>query len=85
MRRLFWGVAIILLGVWLWLSSLGISWISFSRDWPVLLVLFGGYVIYRNIRKLRRKRRRQVRFILDDIESGRVNVEEAIDRIKRRK
>lgn len=85
MRRLGWGIALVLLGAWIWLSSLGVSWISFSRDWPVLLVLLGGYVTCRGLRGLRRRRRRQVRFVLDDVERGRVDVEEAIDRIKGRK
>ncbi|HDQ99958.1 MAG TPA: hypothetical protein ENN51_06720 [candidate division WOR-3 bacterium] len=85
MRRLFWGIAIVLLGAWIWLSSLGVAWISFRRDWPLLIVALGGYVVYRSVRRLGRRRRRTVRFIIDDLESGRVDVEEAVSELKGKK
>ncbi|MFO7675749.1 MAG: hypothetical protein R6X12_05500 [bacterium] len=85
MRRLFWGSAIVLIGAWIWLSALGVSWISFRRDWPILLVALGGYVAWRGARSLARRRRRSVRFVIDDLASGRVDVEEAVSELKGRK
>ncbi len=72
------GLIMIILGLWLWLSRFGISFINFSRDWPVLLVILGAYIIYR---RFRRKRKPVIK-ILDDIEKGKVSVEEAVERIK---
>lgn len=85
MRRLVWGLLVLLVGAWIWLSALGVPWISFRRDWPLLIVALGGYVVYRGVRSLRRRRRRRVRFVIDDLECGRVDVEEAVDELRGRK
>jgi len=80
MRRLWWGVALLVLGLWIWLSALGVPYISFRTNWPLLLVALGVYII---VRRLRRGRgRRRVRVIINDLESGRVDVEEAISEIR---
>ncbi len=84
MRRLRWGIAVLVLGLWIWLSALGVPYISFSRNWPLLLVAFGIFVIVRRVRKSVRRRRRNARVIITDLESGRVDVEEAISEIKGR-
>lgn len=85
MRRLVAGIAAVLIGGWIWLSALGVSWISFRRDWPLLLVALGGYVAWRGARSLGRRRRRGVRFVIDDLECGRVDVEKAVSEITGRK
>lgn len=51
MRRLWWGIVFIIIGLWIWLSYLGIM--SFSRDWPILIILYGIWVLIRGIRKHR--------------------------------
>ncbi len=76
-----WGVVLVLLGAWLWLSALGVPYCEFGRDWPLLLVAFGVWRIARRIvRDARRPRRRKA--VLDDLESGRIDAETAIIRIK---
>jgi len=80
MRRLWWGVALLVLGLWIWLSALGVPYISFRTNWPLLLVALGVYIIVRRWRRGRGRRR--VRVIINDLESGRVDVEEAISEIR---
>ncbi len=76
-----WGVGLVLLGAWLWLSRLGVPGCNFGRDWPLLLVAFGVWRIVRSIvRAARRPHRRQA--VLDDLENGRIDAETAIIRIK---
>jgi len=80
MRRLWWGVLLLAVGLWIWLSALGVPYISFRTNWPLLLVALGVYIIVRRLR--RGKSRRRVRVIINDLESGRVDVEEAIGEIR---
>ena len=84
-RRLRWGIAILLVGLWIWLSALGVPYISFSRNWPLLLVALGVYIIVRRLRRGRRERRRSARVIIADVESGRLDVDRAVDEMKGRK
>ncbi len=75
MRGIISGIVILLIGVWIWLSHFGISFISFRRDWPVLIILLGVWII------LKSKRRRLK--IIEDLEKGKIDVEEAIDKLRR--
>ncbi len=85
MRRLWWGVAVLVLGLWIWLSALGVPYISFSKNWPLLIVAVGVWIIVRRLRRARRRSRRRARIIIDDLEQGRIDVEDAIGEIKGRK
>jgi hypothetical protein len=54
MRRLWWGIVLIIIGLWIWLSYLG--YLQFSRDWPLIIILWGIYKVIAGIRKTNRKR-----------------------------
>jgi hypothetical protein len=82
MRRLWWGIAVLLVGLWVWFSALGVPYISFKQNWPLLIVAFGVLVLVRGIRRAVRRRRRSARVIISDLESGRVDIEEAIREMK---
>jgi len=82
MRRLWLGVAVLVLGLWIWLSSLGVPYISFSKNWPLILVAIGVIVVVRRIRRMRRSHRRKVHVIINKLEEGRIDAEEAISEIK---
>ncbi|UCG42404.1 MAG: hypothetical protein JSU73_11105 [candidate division WOR-3 bacterium] len=82
MRRLWWGIAVLLIGIWVWLSALGVPYISFRQNWPLLIVALGVLVLIRGIRRATRRRRRSARVIIGDVESGRVDIEEAIREMK---
>jgi membrane protein implicated in regulation of membrane protease activity len=85
MRRLRWGIAVLVLGLWIWLSALGVPYISFSRNWPLLIVAFGVLIIVRRVRRMNRRRRRRVRYVIDDLEEGKIDVEDAISEMTGRK
>ncbi|MEO0082040.1 MAG: hypothetical protein ABIL25_07095 [candidate division WOR-3 bacterium] len=82
MRRLGWGIVILVTGLWIWLSHLGVPYISFARNWPLLLVGLGSYIVVQRVRRAVRGRRRNVRVIIDRLEEGRIDVEEAISEIR---
>lgn len=50
-------LCLIVVGVWIWASNYGIAIFNFYRDWPLLLVVVGVFVLSRLIRRrLRRPR-----------------------------
>jgi hypothetical protein len=82
MRRVFWGIIVILIGLWVWAGTLGLAEnYRFGRNWPLLLVLLGAYIIYRSVRRWARRRVRKVD-VLDELEKGRIDVDEAVERLK---
>ena len=85
MKRLWWGVAVLGFGLWIWLSALGVPYISFSRNWPLLIIAFGVLVVVRRVRRIVRHRRRQVRYVIDDLEEGKIDVEDAISEMTGRR
>ncbi len=51
------GIIIILIGLWIWLSNLGYLSFSFSRDWPVLIVIIGILILIDGIARYIRRHR----------------------------
>lgn len=85
MRRVIgWGVFLVILGLWLWLSALGVPYISFAQNWPLLIVAFGVWLIVRRLVRRSRRRRTKTK-VLSDLEQGRIDVEKAIVQIRRSK
>lgn len=82
MRRLWFGIIVLVVGLWIWLSALNVPYISFARNWPLLIVALGLWVVVRGIRRATRRRRRRIRYIVDDLERGRIDVEAAITEIR---
>ena len=84
MRRLIgWGLFFVLVGAWIWLSALGVPYINFGRDWPLLVVAFGIYAIYRRIARLRRHHRKSAADVIADLESGKIDADKAVAEIRR--
>jgi ABC-type amino acid transport system permease subunit len=84
MRRVIgWGVFLVLLGAWIWLSALGVPYIDFSRNWPLLIVALGIYVIYRRVVRCRRHHRKTASDVITDLESGKIDVDKAVVEIRR--
>lgn len=65
---------LVFVGVFLWLGNLHV--LSTARDWPVILI-FIGIVSLMSTRKARKKRR-----IISDLESGKITVQEAEEKLK---
>lgn len=84
MRRMIgWGIFLVLLGAWIWLSALGVPYMNFGRDWPLLVVAFGIYIIYRRIVRRHRRLRKSASQVITDLESGRIDVDKAVAEIRR--
>lgn len=78
MKTLIFGIVVILIGIWIWLSHFGIAFISFRRDWPVLIILLGIWMI------LKRNRSRRLK-VIKELEKGSIDVDEAVDKLRRSK
>lgn len=70
-----WFFILIFIGVFLWLSNLHI--VSLARDWPVILVVIGLLNLFSICEKSRKTR------ILNNLERGKISVEEAEDKLKK--
>jgi ABC-type nickel/cobalt efflux system permease component RcnA len=84
-RMIWWGVAFVVIGLWMWLSALGVPYLEFGRNWPLLIVAFGIYIIVHRVRRYRRWHRKSPADVLSDLESGRINADKAVDEIRRSK
>ena len=50
-REYFWPGVLIVIGVWLLLSNMGLlNWMKPEIVWPVLIILLGVYLILRRVR-----------------------------------
>ncbi len=81
-RTIGWGLVLVVVGLWIWLSALGVPYVDFGRNWPLLLVAFGLYLIVRRaVRHVRRRRRPSD--VITDLEAGRIDVDKAVNEIRR--
>jgi len=81
MNRIFWAIVFIVLGLWIWLSNLG--YLYFKRDWPILLVIIGIYMILTGVsHTMKRKSRKDVKKILKELEEGKINADEAARKMR---
>ncbi|MEO0092659.1 MAG: DUF5668 domain-containing protein [candidate division WOR-3 bacterium] len=57
-RTIIWGLIVAGIGVWLWLSNLGIIRpICLRRDWPLIIVIIGLLTIGEGISRYLRSRK----------------------------
>jgi hypothetical protein len=78
-----WGLFFIVLGLWIWLSALGVPYISFATNWPLLLVALGVYIVVHRLRRHRRWYRKSAADVITDLESGKIDADKAVDEIRR--
>ena len=71
-------LVLILLGLWIWLSNL--NYLNFKRDWPLILIFIGLDLLLTTIPKKFKKSKKQK--VLEDLEKGKITVEEAAEQIK---
>ncbi len=74
---MIWGIAVIIFfGGFFWLANLG--FLSWHRDWPLILIFFGLYpIVYYWLRTSRR------RSVIRDLERGTINASQAEERLKK--
>lgn len=85
--RIWIPIILIVLGVLFWLGKFGIIDFYWSRDWPVVLIGIGVFSLVNYVaRRVKRKGKgyRKRRDILDELESGEIDAEEAIRKMKHR-
>lgn len=83
--KVFWGFLFIAVGLALWLSFAGII-AGFTQWWPALIVVLGLAIVVRVIVHYTRKRRpRGVTVVIDRLENGKIDVDEAVSEIRRAK
>jgi len=71
---MMWFFILIFVGVFLWMANLHV--VSLERDWPLILVVVGLLNLLGMLRKTRKSR------ILNDLEKGKISVEQAEDKLK---
>ena len=82
--RAWWGVIVTLVGVWIWASNRDLMDVyQFSKTWPILLVVAGSWILYRGLRRWSRRRVMSKSDVISDLERGRIDVEDAVDRLKK--
>jgi hypothetical protein len=93
MRKFFWGLVVAGIGGLIWASNLGYVSLSFrfSRDWPILIVaiglmsiwdaIFGRHWWGHKFTAQRRERRDNLSKVLEDLEKGRIDADEAARRM----
>ena len=93
MRKFFWGLVVVGVGGLIWASNLGYVSLSFrfSRDWPIIIVaiglmsiwdaLFGRHWWGHRFGCRRPDKRDAVSKILEDLEKGNIDAEEASRRM----
>lgn len=93
MRRFFYGVVVAAIGGLIWASNLGYVSVSFrfGRDWPIIIVgiglmsiwdaLFGRQWWGHMFHGRSRERRDDLLKVLEDLEKGNIDAEEAARRM----
>lgn len=76
--KIFISLILIVIGLWIWLSNMGI--LNFSRDWPFILILVGIYLLFKG--ESRRKTTKNVREILTRLEKGEISAKDALEKLK---
>lgn len=89
LRKFFWGLLVVAIGVLLWAHNYGLVTFAFnfSRDWPLIIVAAGLVSVWKAVfgRHWRAKcdcepKERipaKAKKILEDLENGNINAEEA--------
>jgi hypothetical protein len=83
--RIWIPVILIVLGVLFWLGKFGIIDFYWSRDWPVVLIGLGVFSLVNHVAgrvKKTRRRSSRNRDILDQLDSGDIDADEAIRKMR---
>lgn len=79
------GIFLVVLGLFLWAANAGLVNFVWSRDWPLILVVVGLWMLWEAGRRAWRRRRRSranPEKVLRDLEKGKISVEEAEKRLR---
>lgn len=84
------GLLFLGMGLLFWFGNLGLlPYIEWERDWPWILIILGLWMIFSHLfgysSKHRKRSRKKVIRILEDLETGKISPEEAIRKIREEK
>ncbi len=82
-RKVFWGIVLVFIGLLIWLGNMGYFIFRWHRDWPLLLVIFGIYILIKGIQPSERPAiKKDASKIIEKVEKGEMSVDEAVEKIK---
>lgn len=79
--RTFWALLLVVVGLAIWFSNIGLI-AGFGQWWWALIVAVGIAIIVRVIVHKARKRPRKVSVVIDKLEDGEIDVDEAVEEIR---
>jgi len=83
--KLFWGLLLMAIGFVIWFSNIGLLVPSFGTLWPFIIVAVGVAIVIRVVVHYARRKPRKVTVIIDKLEDGKIDVDEAVEEIRRGK
>jgi MFS family permease len=83
--KLFWGLLFIAIGLVVWFSNIGLIVPGFGALWPFIIVAVGVAIVIRVVIHYACRKPRKVTVIIDKLEEGKIDVDEAVDEIRRGK
>ncbi|MCX5786014.1 MAG: DUF5668 domain-containing protein [Elusimicrobia bacterium] len=96
MRKFFWGLILIVIGGLLWAHNFGLVAfsISLSRDWPLIIVVFGLMAVWNALfgrhwwsaksdPRGRNWEKGEIKKILEELEKGDISADEAAKRMEK--
>ncbi len=82
-HRIWFAITLIVLGVLFWLGKFGIIDFYWDRDWPVILIAIGVFSLVNIVvKKAKRRQKSKKTAILNKLNNGEIDAEEAIRNIK---
>jgi ABC-type microcin C transport system permease subunit YejB len=82
--RIWGSIILIVLGILFWLGKFGYINFYWERDWPVVLIAIGIFSLINYLAKRKRVSSiKNKKNVLDSLESGDIDVDEAVDRLKK--
>ncbi|TKJ42683.1 hypothetical protein CEE36_07215 [candidate division TA06 bacterium B3_TA06] len=79
--RTFWALLLVVVGLAIWFSNIGLI-AGFGQWWWALIVVVGIAIIIRVILHRLKRKPRKVTVIIDKLEEGKINVDEAVEEIR---
>lgn len=76
------GLICVILGAGIWLLNIYGGGFNWGRDWPFLLLVFGLYIFWDQMRKRKRKNGKRVKNILKKLENKEIDFNKAIDELE---
>lgn len=76
------GLICVILGAGIWLLNIYGGGFNWGRDWPFLLLVFGLYIFWDQMRKRKKKNGKRVKNILKKLENKEIDFNKAIDELE---